>query len=82
MNISKPHIYITGTTMSGKSTMSGMVSKMFGVSKALDMGNTTLWAMKAACTSMNRLPLFMQEYRTTMKYVLEKEAIIRLVFDE
>jgi hypothetical protein len=38
--------------------------------------------MKAACASMNRLPLFLQEYRTTMKYVDEKDAIIRLVFDE
>lgn len=82
VDISKPHIYITGTTMSGKSTMSSMIGKMFGVTKALDLSNTTLWAMKAACASMNRLPLFLQEYRTTMKYVDEKDAIIRLVFDE
>ena len=82
VEIKKPHIYITGTTMSGKSTMSDMIGQMFGVTKALDMGNTTLWAMKAACASMNRLPLFMQEYRTSMKQVLEKETIIRLVFDE
>lgn len=38
--------------------------------------------MKTACASMNRLPMFLQEYRTTMKYVDEKDGIIRLVFDE
>ena len=80
--IKKPHYYITGTTGSGKSTMSDLIASMFGVKTVIDMYNTTLYPLRVVASSVKRLPLFFQEYRTSMPYAKEKDGIIRLVFDE
>ncbi len=80
--LEKPHYYITGTTGSGKSTMSDLVASMFGVKTVIDMYNTTLFPLRVVCSSLRRLPLFFQEYRSSMPLIKEKDGIIRLVFDE
>lgn len=80
--LEKPHYYITGTTGSGKSTMSDLIASMFGVKTVIDMYNTTLFPLRVVCSSLRRLPLFFQEYRSSMPLIKEKDGIIRLVFDE
>ena len=82
VGIEKPHYYITGTTGSGKSTMSDIIASMFGVKSIVDMYNTTLYPLRVMCSSLRRLPLFFQEYRSSMPLIREKDGIIRLVFDE
>lgn len=80
--LQKPHYYITGTTGSGKSTMSDLLASMFWVKTIIDMYNTTLFPLRVICSSIRRMPLFFQEYRSSMPYIKEKDGIIRLVFDE
>lgn len=82
VGIEKPHYYITGTTGSGKSTMSDLIASMFWVKAIIDMYNTTLYPLRVMCSSLRRLPLFFQEYRSSMPLIREKDGIIRLVFDE
>ncbi len=76
-----PMFFTTGITGSGKTTYAKYLCSFFGITKPMSIEGTTPFPLRISLTLLNKLPLFLNEYRSKMWWVNEKISILKSLFD-
>lgn len=76
-----PMFFTTGITGSGKTTYAKYLCSFFGITKPMSIEGTTPFPLRISLTLLNKLPLFLNEYRSKMGSVTEKISILKSLFD-
>lgn len=61
-----PMFFTTGITGSGKTTYAKYLCSFFGITKPMSIEGTTPFPLRISLTLLNKLPLFLNEYRSKM----------------
>lgn len=54
---------------------------MFGIEAAYGLRNSTAYPVKILLSAFNRLPVFLNEFRSDMKYASDKLGFIQMAYD-
>lgn len=76
-----PLYFLTWPTGTGKSTFADILALWFWVQSLYSIWQSTVYWMRVLLSSMNRMPAFMTEYRSSMQYKEQKDELLRLTFD-
>lgn len=76
-----PMFFTNGITGSWKTTYAKYLCSFFGITKPMSIEGTTPFPLRISLTLLNKLPLFLNEYRSKMGWVTEKISILKSLFD-
>lgn len=76
-----PMFFTTGITWSWKTTYAKFLCSFFWIQKPMSIEWTTPFPLRISLTLLDKLPLFLNEYRSKMWWALEKISILKSLFD-
>jgi hypothetical protein len=76
-----PMFTVFGVKGAGKTEMNKIMARAFGYQETYSLESTTLFALRMAFSHLDRMPIFMSEYRRSIPHHDQKMQLLRSTYD-